>query len=97
MRACVDWIAVFDPKRGPGPASAVWRVRSRDDRCIPVGSIVYGQTPDGFVVDTPPEPLRTGTVYEAGGHGWTVGFASVPWSGGGRYVFHDGAWRAVAR
>ncbi len=95
MRACVDWIAVFDTERGPGPMSAVWRVRSPNDRCVQVGSIVYGQTPDGFIVDTPAQPLRAGTIYEAGGHGWTGGFASVPWAGGGRYVFRDAAWLQV--
>jgi hypothetical protein len=95
MRACVDWIAVFEADRGPRPASAVWRVRSPDDRCIQVGSIVYGQTPDGFIVDTPAQPLRAGTVYEVGGHGWTRGFASVPWVGGGKFVFREGTWLQV--
>ena len=97
MRACINWIAVFDTELGPGQASAVWRVRSPGDRCVQVGSIVYGQTPDGFIVDSPARPLRAGKVYEAGGHGWTGGFASVPWMGGGRYVFRDGAWRPVPR
>jgi hypothetical protein len=96
MRACVDWIAVFDTERGRGPASAVWRVRSPDDRCVHIGPVVYGQTPDGFIVDTPPQPLRAGAIYEAGGHGWTGGLASVPWMGGGRFVFENGAWRSVS-
>ena len=95
MRACVDWIAVFDIEGGRVAATAVWRVRSPDDRCIQVGSIAYGQTPDGFVVDTPPQPLRAGSIYEASGHGWTGGFASVPWYGGGRFVFRDEVWRSV--
>jgi hypothetical protein len=95
MRACIDWIAVFDTEQGPGPRRAVWRVRSADDRCVQIGSIVYGQTPDGFIVDTPAQPLRAGTIYDAGGHGWTGGFASVPWVGSGRYVFRDGDWRRV--
>ena len=96
MRACIDWVAVFDSERGPGPGSAVWRVRSPDDRCVQISSLVYGQTPDGFLVDTPPQPLRAGTIYQAGGHGWTGGIASAPWSGGGKYVFESGAWRPVA-
>ena len=95
MRACIDWIAVFDTEQEPGQRRAVWRVRSPDDRCVQVRSIVYGQTPEGFIVDTQAEPLRAGRVYEAAGHGWTGGFASVPWVGSRRYVFGDGAWRQI--
>jgi len=95
MRACVDWIAVIDAEQGRGPGSAVWRVRSPDDRCVELRAIVYGQTPDGFIVDTPARPLRAGTIYEAAGQGWSGGFASVPWAGGGRFVFRDGGWFQV--
>ena len=95
LRACVDWIAVFDGERGRGVEGAIWRVRSPDDRCIDIGPVTYGETPDGFVVDTPPQPLRADTVYAASGHGWTGGFASVPWYGGGRFMFRDEVWQSV--
>jgi hypothetical protein len=92
--ACVDWIAVFDAGRERGPGSAVWRVRSATDECVEIEAVIYGETPEGFVVDTPPGPLRAGTLYEAAGHGWTTGFLPrVPWAGGGRFAFSDGAWR----
>lgn len=97
VRACVDWIAVFDSARGNGLDGAVWRVRSADGRCLDLESITYGRTPDGFVVDTPPQTLRADVIYEAGGHGWTGGFASVPWYGAGRYIFTDGAWQPATR
>ena len=93
-RACVDRVAVFDSELR-GLAGAVWRVRSANDRCVDLDTIVYGETPEGFVVDTPPQPLRAGVVYAASGHGWTTGFPRVPWHGGGRFIFHDGAWSPV--
>ncbi|WP_373255569.1 hypothetical protein [Brevundimonas sp.] len=97
VRACVDYLTVFEPGRGKGLDSAVWRVRSADDRCVVLKSITYGQTPEGFVVDTPAQPLSADTVYEISGHGWTGGWMPrVPWIGGDRVRYSDGAWRSVA-
>jgi len=95
--ACVDSLAVFEPGRGSGLTGAVWRVRSADDRCATLRSITYGQTPEGFVVDTPAQPLKADTTYEISGHGWTRGLMPhVPWIGGGRFSYTDGAWRSTS-
>lgn len=96
-RACVDYLTVFDSGLGRGLDGAVWRVRSASDRCVILESITYGQTPEGFVVDTPPQPLRADTVYEISGHGWTGGWMPrVPWIGADRVRYRDGAWRSVS-
>lgn len=96
-RACVDYLTVVDPGLGRGLDGAVWGVRSASDRCVILESITYGQTPEGFVVDTPPQPLRADTVYEISGHGWTGGWMPrVPWIGADRVRYRDGAWRSVS-
>ena len=96
-RACVEYLTVFDPGMGRGLDGAVWRIRSASDRCVILKSITYGQTPEGFVVDTPPQPLRADTVYEISGHGWTGGWMPrVPWIGADWVRYRDGAWRSVS-
>ena len=69
VQACVDYLTVFEPGRGKGLDGAVWRVRSADDRCVVLESVTYGQTPEGFVVDTPAQPLSANIVNEISGHG----------------------------
>jgi hypothetical protein len=55
--------------------------------------IAYGDTPAGFTLRTGPGALEPGLTYEVSVHGWTRGFASIPWGASGRFVFRDGAWR----
>jgi hypothetical protein len=90
-RACVDHVAVFEQA---SPRIAIWQVRSGGGDCVMLDRIVYGQTPQGFIVDTSPAPLKAGVAYEFSGHGWTTGLTPhVPWYGGGRSEFRDGVWR----
>jgi len=88
-RACVDRLDVFaDGARG----QAVWSIETEGKNCIRLGQIIYGELPAGFVVLTPASTLRADVVYDAYAHGWTKGFASVPWIAGGAFVYRDDHW-----
>lgn len=96
VSACVDWVVVFESVQNL--RSPLWRIRSADGKCVELDSLTYGEAPQGFVTDTPAQPLRPGVAYDIGGHGWTRGWLpSVPWIGGGIFVFEDGEWRQTSR
>ncbi len=94
---CVDYLDVRDVA---APGQSLWTLRAVGVRCARVGQIVYGETPRGFLVETPPTPLSADASYEIFGKGRTTNLmAKVPWSGGLRIQYRDGAWReaTVAR
>ena len=98
IAACIDQIAVFEITTHADRLSPVWRVQSRDGECVILRHIAYGQTPQGFIVDTAPVELRAGVAYSFMGHGWTRDWMpGVPWYGGGRAVFANDAWREIER
>ncbi|WP_312596598.1 hypothetical protein [Brevundimonas sp.] len=95
--ACVDYLDVRDVA---APGRSLWTLRAVGVRCAMVGHIVYGETPRGFMVETPPTPLSADASYEILGMGLTTNLMSkVPWSGGLRIQYRDGRWReaSVAR
>ena len=92
--ACVDYLEVRDVA---APGRSLWTLRAIGVRCEMVGHIVYGETPGGFIVETPPAPLNADASYEVFGKGLTTNLmAKVRWSGGLRIQYRDGAWREAA-
>lgn len=92
--ACVDYLDVRDVA---APGHSLWTLRAVGVRCARVGQIVYGETPRGFMVETPPTPLSADAAYEVFAKGLTTNLtAKVPWSGGLRIQYRDGAWREAA-
>ena len=89
-RACIDSLSVYEADM---PGKPIWTTSSKDGRCVMVRSLVYGETPEQFVDESAPAPLRHGVIYEALGRGNTTGpFGGVPWSGGVRFHFEGDQW-----
>ena len=93
-RACVDRIEVW--REGDPRSQRHWAIEVDGDDCIWLTRIAYGEVPEGFVERAAPGPLEAGVRFEVFAHGWTRGFASVPWVAGGNYIFENGAWRPAA-
>ena len=79
-KPCVTDIRVL---RGSEMRDVVWSVKSADRKCPRLRSASYGETPPGFEVLKPAQPLKAGEVYEVvvTGYGW-IGSQRVVWRDG---------------
>lgn len=94
-RACVDRVEVH--RAGDPWGRPIWAIGAGEDGCVWLTRIVYGEVPEGFVQRAPAAALTSDVRYDVSAHGWTRGFASVPWTGGGAFVHTAGTWRVADR
>lgn len=93
-RACVRDLSVYE-KTGDAYAP-LWSIETTGRGCVMLRRVVYGQTPAGFTVSTPAQPLKADGVYEVDGGGVTTHpLMKASWRGGVSFHFRDGQWRIV--
>lgn len=91
-KACVDTIAVQELPHDT--ATTLWSVQYEGRSCRRLGKVAYGQAPKGFETTVQAASLRAGVRYYVTASGRTgAPLMTVPWRGGGAYIFEDGQWR----
>ena len=79
-------------KAGP----QAWAAEDQDHQgCVTTGTVVYGLAPSTLVLTTAPAKLKAGTIYDVQSSGWSHRPPHTASYGGGRFIFHRGAWRSL--
>ncbi len=78
-----------------GEGEEVWRIRVPGEACVEVDHLEYGVVPDGFLVETPAQPLSAGMTYLFSITGWTA--PAVPFHAASMSAFQRGRWTPSGR
>lgn len=93
-KACLGGLAVHELSNAM--MRPVWSIEARGRDCRALRQVVYGEAPEGFATTVQAAPLKPGVRYAVVGYGLTGGpLSSVPWRGGGDFMFEDGRWRSA--